>query len=59
MRHISGLRYSLLGKDKSIIGQKEEAVRAEFTRHFYEYARENPNLKVSYTQWTAEHGYHY
>ena len=33
--------------------------RAEFTRRFYEYARENPDLKVSYTQWTAEHGYRY
>lgn len=22
-------------------------------------ARENPDLKVSYTQWTAEHGYRY
>lgn len=33
--------------------------RAEFTHHFYDYVKENPELNVSYTQWTLAHGYRY
>lgn len=33
--------------------------RALFTQHIYEYAKENPTLAKSYTQWVKEKGYEF
>ena len=33
--------------------------RALFTQHIYEYAKENPTLSKSYTQWVKEKGYEF